>query len=134
MGGDGGSFYFETFSLNKLTLLNTIIDGSTAVGNGGVFYVKIMENAEILISGSTKIKNFKVANTDLGSMFYSGLEPSVQLTIENSFITCNTSALWTDAIAAIIASKSYQAGAIYMENSLKGVVSSNNLYSKCSSS
>lgn len=40
-------------------------------------------------------------------MFYSALEKEVKLTIKNSFIHCNLSALWTDALDAINAVKSY---------------------------
>ena len=42
---------------------NTIIDGATATGDGGVAYVQMMKNGEILFDTLTKIRNFKVANT-----------------------------------------------------------------------
>jgi hypothetical protein len=44
------------------------------------------------------------------------------------------SAIWSDALDAIKAVKSYQAGAIYMEGSVNGVESYFNTFSKCSSS
>jgi hypothetical protein len=55
-----------------------------------------MKNGEILFDSLTKIMNFNVDNTNLGSLFYSGLEDSVKLTIKNTQITCNTSALLSD--------------------------------------
>jgi hypothetical protein len=67
-------------------------------------------------------------------MFYSSLEKKVKLTITNSKITCNTTALWSDALNAVNAVKSYQAGAIYMEASDLGVISNLNTYDMCSSS
>jgi hypothetical protein len=56
-------------------------------------------------------------------MYYSDNEDSVQLKILDSFITCNTTANWTEVLLAVQNVKSYRAGSIYMENSLQGVFS-----------
>ncbi len=71
-----------------------------------------------------------------GSLFYSAEETNILLKIENSFITCNDTALMSDAMNAVTAKPlaSYRAGAIYMENSVPGIVSTNNIYEKCTTS
>ena len=92
----GGVFFFETRQLAKLIVKNTLIDTARATGNGGVVFVKMMKNGEILFDSLTKIMNFKVGKANLGSLFYSALEDSVKLTIKNAQITCNTSALFSD--------------------------------------
>jgi hypothetical protein len=77
----GGVFYFETRQLAQLILKNTVIDTARATGDGGVVFVQMMKNGEILFDTLTKIMNFNVENTNLGSLFYSGLEDSVKLII-----------------------------------------------------
>ena len=54
-----------------MTVKNTIINGAMATGDGGVVYVQMMKNGEILFDALTKIRNFKVSNTQSGSLFYS---------------------------------------------------------------
>jgi hypothetical protein len=56
-----------------------------------------MDNGVILIDQGTKINNFWVSKHYLGSMYYSENEKNVQLKIMDSFITCNTTANWTEA-------------------------------------
>lgn len=86
-----------------------------------------------MIESATAIKNFRVDPAKRGSLFYSAVETNILLKIADSFITCNQTALMSDAMAAVTAKPlaSYRAGAIYMENSVPGIISTNNLFEKC---
>lgn len=86
-----------------------------------------------MIESATTIKNFRVDPSMRGSLFYSAEETNILLSIADSFITCNETALMSDAMAAVTAKPlaSYRAGAIYMENSVSGIVSAKNVYEKC---
>jgi hypothetical protein len=77
------------------------------------------------------MKNFYVEKSNLGSLFYSAYDTTVTFSILNSFVTCNTTANWADAVAAVNSVNSYRAGSIYMENSVIGVISNTNTFSNC---
>lgn len=86
---------------------------------------------EIAITDASDIKKFKVDNRHKGSLFYSPTEENVLLTIKNSFLTCQPLYLANDATASINSQQSNYSGAIYMDRSLKGIVSYQNVFQNC---
>lgn len=96
MQGSGGAFYMNSNRVSLLALKKMQISNVQADMHGGVIYVDQMNGEVQIIDGST-IEEFKVSPQQKGSLFHSGNERNIKLTIKNSYIKCTQNYLSTIA-------------------------------------